>query len=232
VLLRVRWELARRDPLEFARWFVFTLDQKDRHQAIKPFPAERPHVQHFLNTWHAIYKRELLVRNPQNGEMIEATGLLGHKCRQMLFTWCGCVVCVWDALFHPGRLIFLQSKREDDAIGNEYAGTGLLGRCKFIIRHIPGLRELMPELDMDKQFTTSRIEFASQNSMLWAIPEGGDIIRSHTPSGLFTDEAAFQPEFGNAYAASIAGLRGGGWLLAVSTANPGKFQDLCDDRVT
>ena len=28
---------------------------------------------------------------------------------------------------------------------------------------------------------------------MWAIPQGGNVLRQHTPSGLFIDEKAFQP---------------------------------------
>ena len=232
MLLKIRWEMASRDPYVFARYFGYTLDQHDKQTAIKAFPADRPHLRWMFAIWESIYNRELMLKCPKTGAMIECTGMVGDKCRQIMATWFGCMVSVWDVLFHPGRLVFLQSKREDDAIGNEYAATGLLGRCKFIIRHIPGLEITMPQLKPGKCFTTAKIELPFHNSMLWAIPEGGDIIRSHTPSGLLSDECAFQPEFGNAYAAAMPGLRGSGtWLYAVSTANPGVFRKLCDDML-
>ena len=45
-------------------------------------------------------------------------------------------------------------------------------------------------------------------SHVWAIPEGGNIVRSNTPSVLFSDEAAFQPEFGSAYSAAMPAVEG------------------------
>jgi len=229
--LRARWELAKNDPLEFMKWFVFSLDPKDKRQPIKPFPAHRPHIQQMSRLWLETYNRSLLVRSPKTGEMIENTGMVLDKCRQIMATWFGCCVSLWDVLFHRGRLVFLQTKREEDAIGNEDAAAGLLGRCKFILRHVPGIEMLEPQLDMKTNFQSNKIVFPHLNSMLWAIPEGGDIIRSHTPSGVFSDECNFQPEFGNAYAAFIAGLRGGGWFYGCSSAHPGRFYDLCHDRL-
>jgi len=232
MLLKVRWEMASRDPYIFGKHFAFTLDQHGIQKVIKPFPADRPHLRWMFAVWHAIYKRELMLKCPKTGAMIECTGLVGDKCRQIMATWFGCVVSVWDVLFHPGRLVFLQSKREAEALGNESVGDGLLGRCKFIIRHIPGLEITMPQLKLNRAFTTEKIELPFNNSMLWGVPEGGDIIRSHTLSGLFSDECGFQPEFGNAYAAAMPGLRGTGtWLYAISTANPGPFRKLCDDML-
>ena len=65
-------------------------------------------------------------------------------------------------------------------------------------------------------------------SKIWGIPEGGDIIRSNTPSLVFSDEAAFQPEFDKAYTAALPAIKGGGQLVAISSAEPGAFGTLVE----
>jgi len=123
-------------------------------------------------------------------------------------------------------LVFLQSETENHAIGKESAGDGLLGRCKCILRNIPGREILWPEFNPDKNFLTSTIELPN-GSVLWAIAQGGHIIRSHTASGLISDEAAFQAEFEDAYVAAQTRTQ---WFVAVSTPQAGsKFQRLVDD---
>jgi hypothetical protein len=73
----------------------------------------------------------------------------------------------------------------------------------------------------------------TRGSTLWAIPQGGDIIRQRTPSGYFSDEVAFQPEFEAGWTSAIPAARSGGWILAVSTADltdGGYFERLVHDR--
>jgi len=226
-LLRVRWEKARRDPVEFLRHFVFTLDQHDMDCPVKAFPVdERPHTLWVARIWHMLWGRKLRVLNPVTGREQLCQGLVMAKSRQVLQTWEFTALCLWDVLFHGGRLVFMQSKREEDAIGDECGGTGLLGRVKFMLHHVPGGKLLLPRYEE----RANRLEFPDQRSVLWAIPEGGSIIRTHTASGIFSDECAFQPEFEDAYVSAMPCLRGGGWFAAVSTPDPGFFQELYEDR--
>jgi hypothetical protein len=48
---------------------------------------------------------------------------------------------------------------------------------------------------------------------------------------LFSDEAAFQPEFGEAYTAALPAVRGGGQAIFVSSAEMGDFQELVEAEV-
>ena len=63
-------------------------------------------------------------------------------------------------------------------------------------------------------------------SQVWAIPEGGAMIRSNTPTVVFSDESAFQEEFGHSYTAALPAIKGGGQYLSVSSAEPSEFQQL------
>ena len=215
--LPYRWARARLNPHSFQRYFVRTLDQHDKSDPVKAFPWRRAHLQAITDLW---------ADNPL---------LIICKSRQMMMTWLFCVLALWDAMFHPGRLIMLQSKREEDAVGDEVAGDGLLGRCKFILNHLPGAVELNPQDILLPDGGTAhkrgnRIQF-SRNSTLWAIPQGASIIRQRTASGILSDEAAFQDEFSDAYTAALPCIRGGGWFAAVSTPHPSFFQHLYQDTL-
>lgn len=204
-----RWGLASRDPHAFLRWFVYSGDQHDALTPVKPFPYNRPHIVALTDLW----QREPL--------------LVLVKSRQMMCTWLFVALYLWDAMFNRGRLIMFQSKREDDAIGDDNSGDGLLGRAKFIINHLPGGRWICPKID----FRGTKLVFRDTGSTIWAIPQGADIIRQRTASGILSDEAAFQPEFGDAYSAAIPCITGGGRFTALSTANPGFFKSLYQDTV-
>ena len=62
-----------------------------------------------------------------------------------------------------------------------------------------------------------KLEFAN-GSRIVGIPEGADQIRSFHPWGLLMDEAAFQPEAGEAYDAAVPVCQK---IIVVSSAGPG-----------
>jgi hypothetical protein len=200
--------------LRFLEWFAFTLDTHDKANPVKPFPIGREYLRLMVKLWQA---------NPL---------LSIRKSRQLIMTWLFSALCLWDTL-HPGRMTVQQSKRLEDAVGNEYAGDGPLGRSKFILSHIPG-RKLLGLVEGGStgyiKLATS-ITFPKLNSSLLAIPQGGNIIRQRTLSGIMSDESHFQDEFSDAYAGAVACIRGGGWFVSLSTANLGAALDLHEDRM-
>jgi len=211
-ILAARWEQARRNPEEFLRWFVWTMDAHDKARPVKRFPWERPHLRAVTQLW---------LHNPL---------LSICKSRQMLMTWLFAALCLWDAL-HPGQFIVMQSKRLDDAIGNEAVGDGPLGRAKFILHHIPGQAMLGLVEGWDYVCTSAEITFPRLNSAILAMPQGGNIVRQRTPSGILSDESQYQEEFEAAYTAARPCIRGGGWFVSLSTANPGAANDLHNDKL-
>jgi len=211
--LRARWEQARRDPAVFLAGFVFTLDQHDRDHPIKQFPIARPHIIPLVRLWQG---------NPL---------LSVRKSRQMLCTWLFCLLALWDCLFHDGRLVMLQSKRADDAIGDEVAGDGPLGRAKFALNNIPGKASLGLVEGRDYIKLHNQVRFPTRSSTLWAIPQGANIIRQRTASGILSDESHFQDEFADAYTAALPCIRGGGWFVSLSTAHVGAANDLHEDNL-
>lgn len=209
---RARWELASWHPLNFQRWFVFTCDQHDVVTPIKRWCWELPYIQILTELW---------LHNPL---------LVLIKSRQMRMTWLFVILYLWDWLFHDGRLIMFQSKREEDAIGDEVAGDGLLGRAKFIMNHLPGRSFLVPDyLPLGHKMTRP-----SGSSTIWAIPQGASIIRQRTASGILSDESSFQPEAGDSYTAARPTIRGGGRYSAITTpdlADGGHTRRLHEDRL-
>lgn len=202
-----QWKVAMTHPLAFLELFVWTIDTHDKANPIKRFPSKRPHLTAMTQLW---------ADNPL---------LVIVKSRQMLQTWLFTALALWDVLANRGRLIMLQSKTEREAVGDEYTGQGLLGRCKFILSQLP--EWVVPEYYPKG----TQVIFPTQNSTLWAIPQGSDIIRSYTAAGILSDECGVQDEFENAYTAAVPTIRGGGWFTALSTANPGFFERLYEDRI-
>jgi hypothetical protein len=130
-------------------------------------------------------------------------------------TWWLATICLWDALCKRGRLIMQQAKRLEDVAGDRETGDGLLGRSAYILDHIPMRRALGIDVDVARERITCR----HTGSTIWAIPQGGSIIRQRTPSGIASDECAFQPEFEESFMAAMPCIRSGGWFVGATTAD-------------
>jgi len=90
---------------------------------------------------------------------------------------------------------------------------------------------LPPELRSDCASAYAKLFFRDTGSRIWGIPEGGDQIRSYTASLIYSDEAAFQPEFENAWKASNPSIKGGGKMIIVSSARSGAYMRKLISRV-
>jgi hypothetical protein len=172
-------------------------------------------------------------------ERLHAQGLLFlEKSRQVMASWLCVAYLLWRAKFFPHQLLIVQSRKEEDAAKFVYLKEPQQARMSFLELHLP--RWLQDgcfhrgEMSIGRggTRTSQRADYGNlffrNGSRVWAVPQGGDVIRSNTPSCLFSDECAFQPEFGLAYAAALPSIAGGGQLIAVSSAEVGEFANLVE----
>ena len=195
-------DYALQSPWQFSR-FVTTKDEHDALNPVKRFPWV-PH--------HKAFFEEI-----QAGEIVFVP-----KSRQLKVTWLMCIYCLWMAKKYLHRLIYVQSKKAEDAEMLVFSGGKSknwdTARISFIESHLPEWLRDHPE----PSSSPSRLVYGN-GSIIQAIPQGGDMIRSKVPSLVFSDEAAFQPEFSDAYTAMLPICKQGGQLVAVSSANPSFF---------
>lgn len=190
------------DDLEYFAKYVKT---KDEHgigeMSVRYFPTreEKPYAWEILDT---IQKEQLIA--------IE-------KSRQLLVTWIVCLFCLWTAKFQQNRLIFIQSKKEEDAANLVFNSEWSAARISFMESNLP------KALASDCSSAYGKLLFRDTGSRIWGIPEGGDQIRSYTASLIVSDEAAFQPEFQQAWQAANPSVKGGGKMIVVSSARSGAF---------
>jgi len=192
-------------PSKFLEW-VKTKDEHDDDNPVKLFP-EKPHINYLFGQFY---------------EAAESIFLI-PKSRQIMLTWGCCAFALWLAKRYEHRLIFLQSKGERESASLVFDGgkTGKnwdQGRISFIETHLPWWLQ-----SRGVEASYGKLIFPN-GSKIWGIPEGGDMIRSYTPSLVISDEAAFQPEFGDAYTAMLPLVKRGGMLIAISSAEPGAFE--------
>ena len=158
-------------------------------------------------------------------EHIHRSGILFiEKSRHVMATWLTCAYLLWRARAFPHQLIMVQSKREEDVAALVYDKEPDQGRISFLEWSLPDhLR--MARFPGNAKYCHV---YMPNGSHIWGIPQGGHVIRSHNPSVIFADEAAFQEEFGKAYTASLPAITHGGQLLVVSSAEPSEFQQLVE----
>ena len=209
--LKIAYSVLRIDALSHPLRFIAHVQTKDEHDEqspIKLFP-KKPYIPYLFDIFTAKLQSIFFIA----------------KSRQIMLTWLCCVYALWLAKAIPHRLIFLQSKKEEDAANLVFSGgrTGKnwdVARISFIEKHLPWWLQ-----DEGIESAYGKLLFPN-GSKIWGVPEGADMIRSYTPSLVISDEAAFQPEFGSAYTAMLPVTKQGGCLIAISSANPGPFGEI------
>lgn len=146
--------------------------------------------------------------------MKSQTGLL-MKTRQLMMSWMFCWLLLWEAISRSGRLCIAQGKREEDVLAK--GDKALMGRIRFMRRNLPP--EVQPEVIEESKGT----EVYANGSTIIAIPQGPDVIRSHTATFVFMDELAFHPEGEQAWTAALPTIKGGGRIWGVTTPNGQEF---------
>lgn len=142
-----------------------------------------------------------------------------EKSRKMLITWLMVACHLWIAKFQEGRLVFFQSRKEEDA-------DATLNRAKFIYDYEPFWLKQYPDIRKYCHF-----EWPSRHSHIWAVPQGPDTIRQYTATAIFSDESAFQEQAEAAFIAAKPTIDGGGKITMVSSAYPGFFERMCRDQM-
>ena len=229
----VEAEWCRRD----AHYFLFDsklVQSKDEHDAtnpVKPFP-DIPYLRAMLDCLlvsgrvmspeDARWAREAGITLPLL-LLMHRTGLLFiEKSRDVFATNLTCGYLLWRARAFEHQLLMVQSKKEDDAAQLVFVKEPHIGRISFMEDHLPAHLRMTT---WPRSGAFGRMYF-DNGSQIWGVPEGGNVIRSNHPSVIFADEAAFQPEFDSAYTAALPAVKGGGQLIAISSAAQGAFASI------
>jgi phage FluMu gp28-like protein len=177
----------------FAETQIITQDEAS--QAKKRYPAKTylQEVAHFLDS-------EPMLAFP--------------KSRRMLMTWITAAYCLWRARYWPNNAIFWQSETEDKS------AFVVQERCQFIEDNLVNvsLRRAYRATRTTKG-VVGRLQYLSTKSYIWGIPEGGNVLRTYTPTILVMDECEFQPESHEALTAAMPFVEKGAKLILLSSSN-------------
>lgn len=174
---------------------VWTKDEGDRNNPIKPWPQHREFLRRYFDLLQDDRIRVLFVDKPRQMMISTATLQFAH----------------WDCLFHRGRRWLLSKRTEDEA------AEMLTDKVRYPYSNAPGwLREALPVLD--RPYT--RVIYPATSSYILAVAENvaGSEARGGTASGVIVDEAAFQSSTEEIVAA-VAPMASK--LVLVTTANLG-----------
>jgi len=207
--LRMRAHYAK-NPWDFQRDCVYTIDQVDRVKPIKPFPSYLEYLEFLTHLW---------MTDPR---------IAIPKSRRMTCSWNFIGLYTHDTMFNVGKFNGFVSKKEDDA-------ADLVSRAEHIYFHIPEWRippALLPRVKNGKMSKSPPIlEFEDINSKIQGFPQGADQLRQFTLSGILGDECAFWPDAQKFYSASMPTLDGGGRMTLISSRSPGFFKKIVFDQL-
>ncbi len=151
-----------------------------------------------------------------------------EKSRDMMATWLMIALHTWDAMFHAGRQHILQS---EDA----FKTLELVKRANVIYENTPEFlkKAIGPCAYKIGNTKSGELYLEKQKSEILGLPQGPNQIRQFHPSGVFSDECAFQDQAADTFAAIKPAIMSGGKYSAISTANRSWFElvarDLTDD---
>lgn len=194
----------RNNHLEFAHQIESKSDGETRGHFIeldttRVFPFYLPYMKPIINAW---------LREPI---------LIWEKSRDMTATWLTVAMYAWDTLFHKGRENIFQSEDTTKTLD-------LVERAYFIYRNQPAfLRNVVKATFGAGSSKSGKITVPALESVIMGFPQGADQIRQFHPSGIYTDETAFQVGAGDSFAAIKPAIQNGGRYTAVSSAYPSWF---------
>ena len=188
------------------RWLcdqVFTLDEAS--QSVRPWPREKK------------FLREVLA--VLNGEQV----VLIPKSRQMMISWLVAAFFTHHARFFENSALFWQSEEE------RKSAFAVDQRCLFIEENLkfPETR-LVPKTTRTKVGMVGRMVYPNK-SYIWAIPQGGKVLRAYTATKIMIDESEFQQQAAEAWRAAMPLVQKGSQLIVVSSSDGpnGLLAELC-----
>lgn len=146
------------------------------------------------------------------------------KSRDMIATWQIVAYYTWDTIFHKNRQNFFQSENAPKA-------NYLVKRAHSIWKYQPKFIRDVAKATYTVNNKSGRLYVPDLDSEIVGLAQGPDQIRMHHPSGVFMDEAAFQEKAGDTFAAIKPAILAGGRFTAISSAAPGWFAQVCQDKL-
>lgn len=217
-LQALEWEKCKKDPYYWLTTWAKTIDShyKEGEDPKKTFP-DKEYIKKIVKK----FKTSKVLFIP--------------KSRQMMLSWTIIALFLHTVQFNEAKMVAFQSKDKDSA---DY----LIKRLRTIWENQPSfLRKYYKDgevIDLISNpqnkwlHTYCKFDLPMIDSMIIWVAQWGDVLRMHTFSWIFSDEAWFQPEMADAYTGLKPTLSSGGQLVCVSTAQGNTwFEDAVFDNI-
>jgi hypothetical protein len=214
-VLAAREELEEKFRGDCWHWLttcVYTVDESmvdDKIQGTKILPWPR----------HFDYLKEVLTII-QNEPLV-----IIPKSRRMMISWLVAGYFVHTARYFDHGALFWQSETE------KKAAYIVDKRCHFIETHLKP-REFRQEVKTikTKDSLVGQITYTN-GSYIWAVPQGGDVLRAYTATKIMMDECEFQPQAPEAMRALLPLVEKGAQAILVSSSNGpiGVMAEICEE---
>jgi len=146
------------------------------------------------------------------------------KSRRMMISWLLSAYFVWDARYHPNSAIFYMSETE------QKSAFAVDRRCMFIEENLRDPAFQLPiKTVKTKTSLVGHITYPN-DSYIWALASGGDVLRQYTATKIFIDESEFQDEAPAVVRAALPMVENGAQLILASSSDGpiGVLADLAD----
>jgi len=152
--------------------------------------------------------------------------VLVPKSREMMLSWAVMAYCVWACEIFPSTQVLVQSQKLDKA--SELVKGHHPPGYAFTLwdRQDPWLKKRFPLAMRPQDLPADKISWQNGSS-IQGVGKGADQIRLFHPSIAVWDESAYIDEFGASLGAALPVAK---QVIAVSSAGPGTFGDLCSQE--
>lgn len=169
----LEWYFCARNPWYWIVNYVVTQDER-WEEAGRPGPYARfPALPYLQSVTQVLWQH---------------THTAFPKSRQMRLTWLLAAWLLGKAIFVPGRLAMIQSKKAPDSVA-------VLRRVSGIYHRLKDFAPWMAPSLVNESFSDQggNMRFGNDCSII-AVPQGAHHVQSHTPSHLVLDEVQLQDE--------------------------------------
>jgi hypothetical protein len=150
---------------------------------------------------------------PLFAAMLRERRLFIPKSREMITSWAVCVYAMHRAQWSQAEVVIQTTKEEKARRLVEYSTILYRNQPEWLRKRHPLKRD-----------ATALAMAWADGGRLYGIPSGEDQIRMFHPTIVIFDEAAFLPGFEASYDAAEPVAK---QLIAISSAGPGPFADIC-----
>ena len=222
----------RGDAWAWIKECVWTVDEVDAEETIKPFPVavcvgcnrymghrEGGRCRRCGVVGQPMKYLEVLAREWQRGK---PEILIVPKARRMRLTWLFVSLNVWMCMYRKNANCWFVSSKEEKS-------GDLVSRAKGIVERLP--QDLLEPVKTYHRNSPPELRFLETGSKIMGVPEGADQLRQYASTSILADEIASWEWPRAAYTAMKPTIEGGGRMTLLSSAYPGFYRELCAGEI-